>query len=331
MLLQVSDLAVTYRTNEGLVRAVDGVSLSLPAGAALGLVGESGCGKTTLARALMGVLPGNARIAGGRIVLDGVDLTALSPAARRETLWRQMSFVPQSAMNALDPVYRLGAQMREVLCGRGGLSPRAADARAAELFRSVGLSEARLRDYPHQFSGGMRQRAAIALALALRPKLVIADEPVTALDVIVQRQVLDTLATLGTELGVTVIMVTHDIAVVAYLCGLTAVMYAGRIVEFGPTSEVLARPLHPYTMGLMNAFPDLEGPADELAAIEGSPPDLHVPPPGCRFAPRCPFAMEICAVEAPEPGTGAHWAACHRAGEAGPLRALAHEGATWRR
>ena len=330
-LLEVSDLAVTYRTARGLAHAVDGVDLDVPHGAMLGLVGESGCGKTTLARALMGVLPGNARVARGRIGLDGADLLALSPGERRALLWRQVSFVPQSAMNSLDPVYRLRAQMREVLCRRGGLSRRDADARAETLFRDVGLNPARLADYPHQFSGGMRQRAAIALALALHPKLVIADEPVTALDVIVQRQVLDTFRTLGAGMGVTAIFVTHDISVVAYLCDTTAVMYAGRVVEHGPTAAVLTRPAHPYTMGLMNAFPDLHGPDAALAPIRGSPPDLHAPPPGCRFAPRCPFAVAACldtypASTAVAPG---HGAACHRAGEAAALRAAAVLPETW--
>ena len=297
----------------------------------LGLVGESGCGKTTLARALMGVLPGNARVARGAIGLAGTDLMTLSRSGRRDRLWREISFIPQSAMNSLDPVYRLRAQLREVLTRRGGLSRPAADARAAELFRAVGLNPARLDDYPHQFSGGMRQRAAIALALALSPRLVIADEPVTALDVIVQRQVLDTFRTLGEQLDVATIFVTHDISVVAYLCSITAVMYAGRIVEYGPTATVLENPAHPYTMGLMNAFPDLEGPMDALAPIQGSPPDLHEPPQGCRFAPRCPFAIAPCLVADPARASVAdgHDAACHRAHEASALRALAKTPETW--
>ncbi len=329
--LQVRDLAVTYRTARGLAHAVDGVDLEVPAGAMLGLVGESGCGKTTLARALMGVLPGNARVARGTIGLDGTDLLALSPRARRARLWREVSFVPQSAMSSLDPVYRLRWQMHEVLRRRGGLSRTTAEARAQALFRAVGLNPDRLRDYPHQFSGGMRQRAAIALALALSPRLVIADEPVTALDVIVQRQVLDTFRTLGEEMGVACIFVTHDIAVVAYLCSHTAVMYAGRIVEHGPAGAVLARPAHPYTMGLMNAFPDLEGPGQVLAPIRGGPPDLHEPPPGCRFAARCPFAVQLCRDASPplRPAGPGQAAACHRIDEAPALRAAAASPGTW--
>lgn len=329
-LLTVRDLAVAYAN--GAVQAVDGADLTLPRGGMLGLVGESGCGKTTLARALMGVLPGGARITRGEAWLDGTDLVALSPAARRARLWRELAFVPQTAMSALDPVYRLRDQMREVLCDRGGLSRAAADARAVELFEAVGLPPRRLMDYPHQFSGGMRQRAAIAMALALRPKLVIADEPVTALDVIVQRQVLDTFRSLSDELGLSAIIVTHDISVVAYLCSQVAVMYAGKVVEHGPTEAVLEQPSHPYTMGLMNAFPDLESDEAVLAPIEGAPPPLAAPPPGCRFAPRCPFAEAVCATVSPDPvALGPdHWAACHRVPEAAALRTRARDPATWR-
>ncbi len=331
-LLTVTDLAVAYRIGADLVHAVDGADLTLQAGDMLGLVGESGCGKTTLARAVMGVLPGNARITRGTVSLSGIDLAALTKAEHRERLWKDLSFVPQTAMNALDPVYRLRDQMREVLCRRGGFGRAAADARAAELFATVGLDARRLMDYPHQFSGGMRQRAAIALALALKPKLVIADEPVTALDVIVQRQVLDTIRGLGQELGLSAIIVTHDISVVAYLCSTIAVMYAGRIVEYGPAERVMAEPAHPYTMGLMNASPDLARAGEELTPIEGSPPSLLHPPPGCRFAPRCPFALPSCRETLPATSRiGAdHSAACLRAGEAAELRERARESATWR-
>ena len=332
-LLAVENLSVSYRRGGATIHAVDAVDLAVPAGVMLGLVGESGCGKSTLARALMGVLPRNARIASGSIILAGVDLLAIAPDKRRERLWRDISFVPQTAMNALDPVYRLRDQMREVLIERGGLSRTAADRRAEELFRAVGLNPRRLQDFPHQFSGGMRQRAAIAMALALNPKLVIADEPVTALDVIVQRQVLDTLRALGRDLGLAAIIVTHDISVVAYLCGITAVMYAGRIVEYGPTAALTAAPAHPYTMGLMNASPDLDRVGDPLVPIDGAPPDLSDPPRGCRFAPRCPFALPACRETDPAAvAVGEnHRAACLRAGEAPALRERARKAATWSR
>src|SRR4051812_34891814 len=217
-LLAVEDFSVAYRVDGMNVHAVDGVDFTVPRGAMLGLVGESGCGKTTLARALMGVLPTNARITRGKAWLDGIDLVALPEAEHRAKLWRDLSFVPQTAMNALDPVYRLRDQMREILCTRGGLARSAADTRAAELFRAVGLDPSRLMDYPHQFSGGMRQRAAIAMALALKPKLIVADEPVTALDVLIQKQILDLLVSLRTSFGVSIVLVTHDIGVIGYAC-----------------------------------------------------------------------------------------------------------------
>jgi len=330
-LLSVRDFAVHYATRAGAVRAVDGVDLDVPAGAILGLVGESGCGKSTLGRAIMGVLPESARVAGGSVMFENRDLVKLPERERRALRWRRMAFVPQTAMNALDPVQRLRAQLLEVLRERGGLRRAEALLRADELFRMVGLDPARLRDYPHQFSGGMRQRASIALALALQPALVIADEPVTALDVIVQRQVLDVLRELQARLGLAMILVTHDMAVVAYACDRIAVMYAGRIVESGPATEVLERPLHPYTMGLTHAFPDVHGGAAELVPIDGVPPTLINPPPGCRFAPRCPFAQPRCHAEQPptvQYGSD-HSAACWRASEAPALRAAAALPATW--
>ncbi len=293
-LLSVRSLRVTYASRSGPVRAVDGMDLEVPAGSITGLVGESGCGKSTLGRALMGVLPDAGRIAGGQVVFEGQDLIPLSESARRAIRWRRMSFIPQTAMNALDPVQRLRGQMLEVLIERGGFSRDRALVRAAELFRMVGLDPVRLADYPHQFSGGMRQRASIALALALEPALVIADEPVTALDVIVQRQVLDVLRELQARLNLAMILVTHDMAVVAYACDRVAVMYAGQVVESGPVEAVLERPLHPYTMGLTHAFPDVHGGSEALVPIEGAPPSLLHPPTGCRFAARCPFAQPRC-------------------------------------
>jgi peptide/nickel transport system ATP-binding protein len=330
-LLSVRDFAVHYATRAGAVRAVDGFDLEVPPGSIVGLVGESGCGKSTLGRAIMGVLPETASIAGGSAVFEGRDLVTLSEDERRSLRWRRLSFIPQTAMNALDPVQRLRAQLLEVLRERGGLAHRAALARAAELFRMVGLDPTRLADYPHQFSGGMRQRASIALALALEPRLVIADEPVTALDVIVQRQVLDTLRGLQERLGLAMILITHDMAVVAYSCDRVAVMYAGRTVEAGPAAEVLERPLHPYTMGLTHAFPDVHGGDAALVPIEGVPPVLIDPPPGCRFAPRCPFVLEICRTQTPPPTQyGAdHAAACWRAKEASSLRVAAAQPETW--
>ena len=332
MLLSVRDLRIAFRTASGEARAVDGVSFDVRQAEMVGLVGEFGCGKTTVARALTGVMADNARILEGRIVFTGQDILASSPEQRRALRWKEIAFVPQSAMNSLDPVYRVEQQCREVL-RRGGIRGRPAHRRMVELLDMVGLRPDVARLFPHQLSGGMRQRVAIALALALDPLLVVADEPVTALDVIVQREVLDTLRDLQRRLRLAVIMITHDISVVAYCCDSIVVMYAGQVVESGPSAAVLGRPMHPYTMGLCNAFPDLERAADLLVPILGGPPDPLDMPAGCRFAPRCPFALDRCAREPPpltEPASG-HQVACWRAGEAATLRTLATEAATWTR
>ncbi|MEM9221879.1 MAG: ABC transporter ATP-binding protein [Pseudomonadota bacterium] len=330
-LLSVSGLKVSYGMPHGRVTAVDDATFEVPRGAIVGVVGESGCGKTTVARALTRVMAGNARIDGGTARFDGPDILALSERAMNRLRWRDIAFIPQSAMNSLDPVYTVRAQLREVLRKRGGHSARSAEARAVELFEMVGIEAGRLSDYPHQFSGGMRQRAAIALALALEPKLVIADEPVTALDVIVQRQILDQLKTLQERLGLSVILVTHDISVVAYVCDRVVVMYAGRVAESGAMRTVLTEPQHPYTMGLCNAFPDLSGAMGILTPIEGSPPDLSDPPPACRFEPRCPFSLASCGERTPRLSTTdvSHRVACHRAGEAAELRGDAAKVETW--
>lgn len=330
-LLSLRDLRIAYAVGGAEVIAVDNASFDVPAGNIVGLVGESGCGKTTLARSLTRVLASNARIAGGQAVLDGTDIVGLSERQMNALRWRDIAFVPQSAMNSLDPVYTVGNQLGEVLMRRGGLGRAAARKRTEELFEWVGIEAGRLDDYPHQFSGGMRQRVAIALALALDPKLIIADEPVTALDVIVQRQILDQLKDLRDRLGISVILVTHDISVVAYVCDRVVVMYAGKVVESGPMSATLTEPAHPYTMGLRNAFPDLAGAAGQLTPIEGAPPSLAAPPPGCRFTPRCPFATASCSAVVPalvDIG-GGHLAACARIGERDTLRAKALMSETW--
>jgi peptide/nickel transport system ATP-binding protein len=331
VLLSLDRVKVEYASRAGTVRAVDRGTFDVPEGQVVGLVGESGCGKTTLARAITGVVPRNACITGGRMVFGGRDLVRATPAQVRDVLWRRIAFVPQSAMNALNPVHRVGTQIAEVLQVRGGMPAAQVPARIAALFSMVGLDPARRNDYPHQFSGGMRQRVGIALALALDPALLIADEPVTALDVIVQRQVLDTLRDLQARLRLSVILVTHDISVVAYVCDRVVVMYAGQVIEAGPVEEVLERPVHPYTMGLTNAFPDLASAADTLVPIAGHPPDLRDPPAGCRFAPRCPFAIAACRSTDPplEAAGDDHVAACLRAAEAPTLREEARKPERW--
>lgn len=329
MILSVDNLQIHYATQAGTVRAVDGASFVVPEGKIVGLVGESGCGKTTAVRSIMGVLSENGRRAGGTVTFKG---KPIDEATTRPLLWREIAYVPQSAMSSLDPVYTVGNQIVEVLTKRGGASRASAKKRSAELFDLVGLNERRLDDYPHQFSGGMRQRAAIAIALALEPSLLLADEPVTALDVIVQRQVLDTLRALQRRLNLSMVMVTHDISVVAYLCDEVVVMYAGQVIESGPVREVLARPRHPYTMGLRNAFPDLMSDALELVPIQGSPPDLSQPLEGCRFVPRCPFAQAACRSGPATVGCShglQHLSGCRRDSEADTLRSAATDPATW--
>jgi peptide/nickel transport system ATP-binding protein len=330
-LLDVQDLSVQYATRRGVMRAVDGISFSLEAGRHIGLIGESGCGKTTAGRAILRVLPRNGAIAGGAINFQGRDLVSLSDDEMRRRRWREISMVPQSSMDSLDPVHRVGDQLREVLVKRGGMPRGEAQERAVALFALVGLARDRLSNYPHEFSGGMRQRAVIAMALALDPDLVIADEPVTALDVIVQNQILRTFRELQDRLNLSVIMITHDISVVAETCDEVAVMYAGKIVERTTIERFFHEPYHPYTLGLQNAYPSIITPNRTLISIEGYPPDLIDPPAGCRFNTRCPFAIDRCFYEEPRmvevaPG---HQAACHRWQEVDMLRARAKEAETW--
>lgn len=335
-LLEVKKLKTYFRTRSGVVRAVDGVSFAIPEGRVVGLVGESGCGKTTTGRSIIRVLPPNGYIAGGEIYFKGVDLVKLSEDEMRQLRWRDIAVVPQSAMDSLDPVYRVGQQLEEILVHRGGLARRQARRRAEELFALVGLDPHRLRAFPHELSGGMKQRAMIAMALALNPSLVIADEPVTALDVIVQDRVLRTFKKLQQELNIAVVLITHDMGVVAETCDWVIVMYAGRVVEAGPVRKVLQYPCHPYTMGLKNAFPKLRGASDRLVSIPGHPPDLRFASSGCRFADRCPFAVARCREGEPslrpvdgQSPLGEHVVACVRSSEAAYMRQRAGEVETW--
>ncbi|MBZ0331090.1 ABC transporter ATP-binding protein [Halomonas sp. ANAO-440] len=298
-LLTVSDLAIHYRTGAGPVQAVDGIDFDLRPGEALGLVGESGCGKTTAAKAMLRLLPPNGEVPRGRIDFDGRNLVELDPEAMRKVRWKEIAWISQAAMNALDPVYTVGDQILEAMNAHVKIKRDEAWAHAEDLFRAVGIDPARLSAYPHEMSGGMKQRAVIAMALALDPKLIIADEPTTALDVVTQAQILARLSKLRRERGMGLLFITHDISVVVQTCDRVAVMYGGQIMETGPVREVFGTPFHPYTMGLTNAFPTLEGAQRELISIPGSPPDLLNPPPGCRFAERCPFATERCTSETP--------------------------------
>ncbi len=330
-ILEIRDLVVAYRTQRGIVQAVDGVSLDVAPAQHLGIIGESGCGKTTLLRAIVRVLPRNAFLPRGEIRFKGRDLLSLSDSEIRALRWREIATIPQASMDSLNPVYRVGSQLVEVLTVRGGLDRSAARRRAVELFQMVGLETQALDRYPHEFSGGMKQRAVIAMALALGPSLLLADEPVTALDVIVQHQILEVFKRLEQELDLTVVLVTHDISVVAQVCDSVAVMYAGKVVEQASTHSFFRTPFHPYSLGLQNAFPNLAQPREVLIAIEGYPPDLVEPPAGCRFAPRCPFAVDRCRTQDPmlAPVGPQHQAACHRAPEMEDLRAQAADPETW--
>jgi peptide/nickel transport system ATP-binding protein len=298
-LLEVRDLKTHFRLRDGWVRAVDGVSFGLADGEALGLAGESACGKTTTALSLMQLLPSNGQIRGGSIELFGIDLAQKSEKALQRYRWREISMVFQGAMNAFNPVIRVRDQIAEPLQFRLGQSESTARARAVELLDMVGIPRRRSGAYPHELSGGMRQRAMIAMALACDPAIVIGDEPTTALDVMVQAQILELLEGLRRELGLSLILITHDLSVLAETCDRVLVMYAGRVAEEGPVSRVFTAPRHPYTRKLVNSFPNLHADRRTLDVIQGQPPDLLDPPPGCRFAPRCEFAMPVCTEVVP--------------------------------
>lgn len=299
--LKVENLTMHYSTRAGEVSAVDNVSFSLKKGESLGLVGESGCGKTSVANSLLKLLPDNAVIKGGHIYLNGTDLVPLNEEQMRKVRWKKISMVFQAAMNALNPVYRVGDQIIEALENhRLVKSNEEARHRIEDLFELVGLDSKMIDRYPHEYSGGMRQRAVIAMALSCHPDLIIADEPTTALDVIVQDNLLREMTALQDQLGMSMIYISHDIAVIAEVSDKIGVMYAGRLVEFGTAEQIFKHPLHPYTYGLMSSFPSIIGPKRELTTLPGEPPDLLHPPSGCRFHPRCPFATEECALRPPE-------------------------------
>jgi oligopeptide/dipeptide ABC transporter ATP-binding protein len=295
-ILDVRDLRVELPLSRGTVHAVDGASLSVAPGEAFGLVGESGCGKSMTLRAIMGLLPRPGHIAGGEVLFEGEDLVTASPGRLRQVRGGSIAMIFQEPMTALNPVMRVGDQIAEAPQVHLGLSRTAARERALDLMRRVGIPDPvrRARAYPHELSGGLRQRIMIAIALSCDPKLILCDEPTTALDVTIQDQILKLLLNLRREFGVSVVFVTHDLAVVAETCEQLAVMYAGQIVETGTVDEVFRAPRHPYTLGLLRSVPDFDSVKHSLSSIQGAPPDLVLPPPGCRFHPRCPFAQEDC-------------------------------------
>ncbi len=298
-LLSVRGLSTDFLGGGNAAHALEDVSFDVFPGQTLGLVGESGCGKTTTLMSIMRLLPSSGRITHGEMFFkerDGriTDLLALNEKEMRRYRWREMAIIFQGAMNALNPVVRVGDQILEPICHHEALDKKIAEARVDRLLDLVGIANSRKNQYPHQYSGGMRQRAMIAMALACEPGLLFADEPTTALDVMIQAQVLELLKSIQHELGLAIVLVTHDLGVVAEVCEDVVVMYGGKVAEYGPIDAVYNNPQHPYTQLLLQAFPDLNHPNETLVSIPGSPPRLDHLPPGCRFEPRCPFSMQIC-------------------------------------
>lgn len=315
MLLDIEHLKLSFATPAGEVKALNDVSISLKQGDVLGIVGESGSGKSVTAFSLMKLTPSNGKVIGGKTVFNGHTITEMSEKEMRKIRGKEVSIIFQDPMTSLNPVYTIGNQMKEVILLHTNATKKEAQERAVELLRLVGINEPekRLKQYPHELSGGMRQRVMIAIALACEPKLLIADEPTTALDVTIQAQILELMMELKDRLGMSIIMITHDMGVVANMCDKIAVMYAGRIVEYGGTDEIFYNPKHEYTKGLLNSIPRLDAKGHEkLVPIEGTPVDLLNPPAGCPFAPRCQNCMKICVKEMPPRTTvkGEHYSAC---------------------
>ncbi len=323
-LLELKSLTVSFATDDGTVHAVDGIDLALRRGHTLGLVGESGCGKSVTSLAVMGLLPPENATIGGEVRFEGRDLLKVPLSELRDLRGARLAMIFQEPMTSLNPSYTIGNQIIEAIQRHQGLNAAAARARAIEMLKLVRISapEKRIDDYPHKLSGGMRQRAMIAMALACGPKLLIADEPTTALDVTIQAQILDLMRGLRRDTGTAIILITHDLGVVAEMADDVAVMYAGQIVERAPVATLFARPEHPYTVGLLGSIPRLDHRRERLPSIEGRVPDMTKPPAGCRFAARCPFVEEACRTEAPQlrevaPG---HLSRCRRAPLSGVLQ-----------
>ncbi len=299
-LLEVDNLLMYYVTDRGYVKAVDDVSFDVQKKESLGLAGESGCGKTSAALTILKLLPQNGRIMGGKINFGGQNILELSDSKfRKEIRWKKISMIFQGAMNALHPNYNIGHQIAEAVLEHESINKKEALERAGTLLELVGIEPSKVNRYPHELSGGMKQRAVAAMALACNPEMVIADEPTTALDVIVQAQVLKVMKELQSRLDLAWILISHDLSMIAETCTKVAIMYAGKIAEYGDVVHLFKEPLHPYTQKLISAFPSVMGQRTELASIPGFPPDLLSPPPGCRFHPRCPYAMEICKKKEP--------------------------------
>ena len=298
-MLEVSGLSVDYILDRGNVRAVDDVSFTVGRGEFLGIVGESGCGKSTLLFAVAQLLAPPAEVAGGAVTFEGANLVGLTDGQLSAIRWRDMSVVMQSAMNALNPVKTIGAQFKDAMRAHGKFTAQEIAARSAEVLKMVGIDPVHLASYPHQLSGGMRQRSMIAMAMLFTPDLIIMDEPTSALDVVAQRSLMVQIKELQQKLGFAVVFVTHDMSLVSHFSDRVLVMYAAQVAEFGKTRQIFEHVRHPYTRALLDAFPSIHGPKVQLAGIPGTPPDLSRPPAGCRFAPRCPHVMPRCTSAVP--------------------------------
>lgn len=310
--LTVENLSTHFTTEKGTAKAVENVSFSVKKGEMLGLIGESGCGKTTVAQSILRLIEYPGKVVDGKVMLDGKDLVAATERELEDIRWKEISVIPQSAMNALNPVHSVGAQIMESILLHEKVSSKEALRRTKELLDLVGIDGERWKSYPHEFSGGMKQRVAIAMALSCNPKLVISDESTTGLDVLTQAQVIALIKRLQIELNLSVIIISHDLPMVTAICDRIAIMYAGKIIEWADTQDISEDARHPYAKGLLDATPDLANPDKEIISIPGSVPNLINPPQGCRFHPRCQFAMDRCKKEIPElkevkPG---HYAAC---------------------
>jgi len=317
-LLEIKELTTYYETMRGYVKAVEKASFNVEKGEGVGLAGESGCGKTTVALSILRLLPPNGKIMHGQILYKGKDLVKMDEKTLRKKIrWKEISLIFQGAMNALNPVYKISDQIIEAIrTHEPNINKREAKERVKKLFELVGIDPSRVDNYPHEFSGGMRQRAMIAMALACNPSLVIADEPGTALDVIVQAQVLKLMRDLKEKLNLSLILITHDLSIISEVCEKMVVMYAGQVVEAGDIITMFKKPLHPYTQGLIRAFPSIKEKKRKMSSIPGMPPDLLNPPSGCRFRLRCKHAMDICEREAPQliEVSKGHVVACHLVG-----------------
>ncbi len=333
-LLEVKNLCIDYHTSAGTVHAVEDVSFTLYKGESIGLVGESGCGKTTVAKSVMRMLAENGEISGGEMLFKGRDIVKMSDKEVRDIRLKEIAMIAQSAMNSLNPVHRVGSQIVEGILAHSDMSKDQAYARTKEVFDIIGLKEDRMNAYPHQLSGGMKQRLVIAMALSLNPSLMIADEPTTALDVVVQDRILKQISQINEEFDSSMIFITHDIAVVSEVCDSIIVMYGGKVMEKATTKVFFKAPFHPYSLGLHNASPGILDIDKELISIPGTPPNLMKEQTGCRFKERCPFREDKCLNEEPElrevDDTGNHVIACHFPERVDEFREKARHISTWK-